>query len=64
MHWLTFSKRWQYITKLANVSQENQQAQAQTPKGGCCYVCQRRLWESSHSIWDGRRVSETRWYQV
>lgn len=42
------SKLRQYITKLANVSVEDQQAQAQTPNGDCCYVCQERLCESSH----------------
>jgi len=40
MHWLAFSKRWKYITKLANVSAHNQQAQAQTPTTGSYYVCQ------------------------
>ena len=39
MHWLVFTKRWQYITKLANVSAENQQAQAQTPNSSRYYVC-------------------------
>jgi len=43
MHWLVFTKRWQYITKLANVSAENQQAQAQTPNGSHYYVCRKSL---------------------
>jgi len=63
MHWLACSKRWKYITKLANVSAHNQQAQAQTPTTGSYYVCQSSLWESSHN-WEDRGVHGTRRYQV